>query len=120
MRKCSETFIGAEPVSEGDKGDYIEGRDNFKPSSISPFNHKPPNLYNSGKAICGAAGCTRACMISLEKRGVLKNKFEHPFRTGKPWRVDWSAEEIKVDYKCAYDDYKDSPNYRRKDKSDTD
>ena len=120
MRGCNETFIGAERVKEGERGSYIEGRDDLKPSSISPFYHKQKNLYNSGKAICGAAGCTRACMISLEKRGVLKNKFEHPFRTEKPWRVDWSAEEIKVDYKCAYDDYKDSPNYRKKDKSDTD
>jgi ferredoxin len=120
MRGCNETFIGAERVKEGECGSYIEGREDLKPSSISPFYHKQKNLYNSGKAICGAAGCTRACMISLEKRGLLKNKFEHPFRTEKPWRVDWSAEEIKVDYKCAYDDYKDSPNYRKKDKSDTD
>jgi hypothetical protein len=29
-------------------------------------------------------------MISLEKRGVLKNKFKSDFRTKKPWSVDWS------------------------------
>jgi hypothetical protein len=56
----------------------------------SPFYKKPRNLYNTGQAVCGARGCTRACMISLESRGVLENKFETPFRRRKPWTVDWS------------------------------
>jgi hypothetical protein len=29
-------------------------------------------------------------MISMEERGVIENKFKTPFRTGKPWLVDWS------------------------------
>ena len=41
-------------------------------------------------AVCGAKGCTRACMIAMEKRGVLKNKFEKPFRRKSLWSVDWS------------------------------
>jgi hypothetical protein len=76
-------------------------------------------FYNTGKAVCGAAGCTRACMISLEKRGVLKNKFESPFRTEKPWKIDWSQEAIEVDYKAQYEGL-NSPNAKVKDKSDTD
>ena len=43
-------------------------------------------------------GCVRACMISLEKRGVLENKFKMPFRRRKPWLVDWSQpEEPSID-----------------------
>ena len=58
-------------------------------------------------------------MVSLEKRGVLKNKFENPFRTEKQWRVDWNAEAIEVDYKAPYEGL-DSPNAKVKSKSDTD
>jgi hypothetical protein len=76
-------------------------------------------LYKSGKAICGAAGCTRACMNSLERRGVLKNKYENPFRTEKPWRVDWSQEAIEVDYKAPYEGL-DSPNARERNNTETD
>jgi epoxyqueuosine reductase len=90
LEKCRIAFRGAKEVEEGERGTYIKDRDNFKPSSISPFYHKPGKLYNTGEAICGARGCTRACMISLEKRGVLKNKFKSDFRTKKPWSVDWS------------------------------
>ena len=57
----------------------------------TPFFKKPRNLYNTGQAICGARGCTRACMISLEKRGVLKNQFRQPFRRRAPWSVDWTT-----------------------------
>jgi len=120
MHKCGYTFVGAEPNTEGDNYDYYEnGKANYKPSSISPFEHKPRNLYNTGQAVCGAKGCTRACMISLETRGVLKNKFANPFRTSKPWRVDWSQEAIEVDYKAPYEGL-NSPNARSKDESKAD
>ena len=119
MAKCDKVFIGSEPVTKGETGSYIADSDKYKPSSISPFNHQPKRLYNVGKSICGAQGCTRACMISLEKRGVLKNKFENPFRTGKPWKVDWESEAISLDYTPPYEGI-DSPNTRKKDKSDTD
>jgi hypothetical protein len=58
-------------------------------------------------------------MNSLEKRGVLKNKFENPFRTEKPWRVDWSQEAIEVDYKAPYEGL-DSPNARATNNTKTD
>lgn len=114
MHKCNWVFQGGEPVAEGEKGDYFDGvserlAGKFKPSSISPFQHAPSHLYNSGKAVCGAKGCTRACMVSLEKRGVLTNKFKSPFRTGKQWSVDWEQDAISVDYKPPYEGV-DSPN----------
>ena len=31
-------------------------------------------------------------MMSLEARGVLKNKFKEPFRRRRPWQVDWSED----------------------------
>ena len=93
LEACNIAFRGAEEVSDADdKGDYLRERPGYKPSFISPFHHKPPNVYKTGTAICGGRGCLRACMISLEKRGVLKNKFKRPFRRRKPWTMDWSAD----------------------------
>jgi ferredoxin len=91
MEKCNTTFVGAEPVEEGETGSYMPGSNQFKPASFSPFYHKPRNLYNTGQAICGSRGCTRACMISLESRGVLQNTFKEKFRRRPVWSVDWST-----------------------------
>jgi ferredoxin len=62
---------------------------NVAKSEWSPFSKKPRNLYNTGQAVCGARGCTRACMVSLESRGVLTNKFHQKFRRRPVWTVDW-------------------------------
>jgi ferredoxin len=88
---CAVAFTGAQFVENLEEGEesYLEGAP-ARPSSISPFYKKPRNLYNSGQAICGGRGCMRACMIHLEEKGVLKNRFEKPFRRRKPWLVDWS------------------------------
>jgi ferredoxin len=96
MDKCNLSFVGGMKTEEGEIGTYFEGRTDVKPSPYSPFYKKPRNLYNTGQAVCGARGCTRACMVSLESRGVLKNKFESQFRTKKPWLIDWSDYEPTV------------------------
>lgn len=54
----------------------------------SPFLQDYPHQFGYGRAIEGARGCIRACMVHLEQRGVLTRKFSEPFRTEKPWRVD--------------------------------
>ena len=90
---CNMAFRGAEPVEEGKRGTYLADREGYRPSFVSPFLHKPANVYRTGQAICGGRGCMRACMISLEERGVLKNKFKTPFRRRKPWTMDWSDYE---------------------------
>lgn len=118
MQKCGMVFRGGEKCADGETGDYFEDRDDYKPSSISPFYHKPPTVYKSGQAICGAKGCTRACMISLESRGLLKNKFENPFRTKKLWSVDWSAEPFDTGYIAPYDQV-ESVNSRPKKSDDS-
>jgi hypothetical protein len=43
--------------------------------------------YEYGRAVEGARGCIRACMVHLEKTGKLENQFHRPFRTRKPWRL---------------------------------
>ena len=90
---CGNAFRGGEEAGPDEAGGYMPPRlgvEKFTPSFISPFYAKPRNLYNTGQAICGGRGCLRACMISLGKRGVLKNKFKAEFRRRKPWTVDWS------------------------------
>ena len=122
MNRCDWVFQGGAEREEGEEGDYFpespSWKGKYKPSSISPFYKAPRHLYNTGKAICGAKGCTRACMVSLEKRGLLKNKFENPFRTQKPWSIDWSQDPFEIDYKSSYEGL-DSPN-TKKTKSETD
>ena len=102
VMKCTRCFTGAQQVEEGETGDYFPDTDQYKPSPITPFYEKPRSLYRTGQAVCGAKGCTRACMISLEKRGVLKNKFVHPFRTKPLWSMDWSEEGIANDQPAHY------------------
>jgi epoxyqueuosine reductase len=89
-KACDIAFRGAMEVDEEVPEDeqYMPGT-NRRPGSWSPFKHKPRNLYNTGQAVCGARGCTRACMISLERRGVLENKFKNKFRRRPKWKVDW-------------------------------
>ncbi len=117
MGRCDYTFQGGEELKEGETGNYFKEPASFvgkyKASEITPFVRAPKHLYNTGKAICGAAGCTRACMISLESRGLLKNRFVNPFRTSKPWKVDWSEPAEKPDYKVPYEEM-DSPNNKHK------
>lgn len=88
--RCNEAFRGADRAPEGQKGDYLTGSDQFQPSAISPFYQKPYNIFGTGQAICGGRGCIRACMINLEKRGVLQNKFRQEFRRRPQWTIDWS------------------------------
>jgi ferredoxin len=35
-----------------------------------------------------ASACGRACLVQLEESGKCGNKFQHPFRKRKPWRLD--------------------------------
>ena len=92
-RACQVAFQGGRWAEEGEKGTYFSGREDVMPDSHTPFYHKPKTLYNSGQAVCGARGCTRACTIALEARGVMKNKFKKPFRRRPLWSVDWSDYE---------------------------
>jgi len=54
---------------------------------IFPYTQAGWEYFKHPGAICGGRGCIRACMIHLEERGVLQNKFSTPFRRRKPWKV---------------------------------
>lgn len=47
--------------------------------------YRPGYFTHHPASIGGAAGCIRACMMHLEKRGVIKNTFRNPFRKKKAW-----------------------------------
>ena len=65
------------------------GRD----KSASPFLREYPRFYGYGRAIGGARGCIRACMIHLENKGILKNKFHSPFRKKKLWVIEHNKKQ---------------------------
>ncbi|MBT3376669.1 MAG: 4Fe-4S binding protein [Lentisphaerae bacterium] len=93
---CDIAFRGGlatdEELSEEERYTTPMFGKNVGRSPHTPFYKKPRNLYNTGQAVCGARGCTRACMISMESRGVVENTFKDKFRRRKPWTVDWSTE----------------------------
>jgi len=92
---CCIGLRGGKVRTEDWEREYIKDDWSGKPiapSDASPFYRKPRNLYNTGEAICGGRGCMRACMVSMEARGILQNKFHTPFRRRKPWLMDWAGE----------------------------
>ncbi len=66
-----------------------EERVGFQLPSGQSNSYKIGATYSYGRALEGASGCIRACMIHLEEQGKLDNKFETPFRRRKPWRIPW-------------------------------
>lgn len=47
-------------------------------------------------ALCGAKGCIRACMDSLEKSGRIENTFENKFYRKKSWNIPVQREGDKI------------------------
>ncbi|MGI6497119.1 MAG: hypothetical protein ACOX5G_13795 [Kiritimatiellia bacterium] len=94
MERCDVCFRGADfKTADDGRPDYTDNLclgHRTKPGWWSPFFKKPRNLYNTGQAVCGARGCTRACMMAMEARGAVENTFHAPFRRRPAWRVDWS------------------------------
>jgi len=46
-------------------------------------------------ALCGARGCIRACMMNLEKNGIIENKFKNEFRYKPAWLLPNKIEETQ-------------------------
>ena len=92
--KCNDAFRGIVHSGEKQENPYLNtpGNEDSVPGNWSPFYQRPYPVYKTGQAICGSRGCTRACMISLESRGVLQNTFKQKFRRRPVWSVDWSKE----------------------------
>lgn len=66
--------------------------------TANPFLVEYPHVYEYGRAVEGGRGCVRGCMVHLEQRGVLKNKFHNKFRTKPAWKVDLNAPHPYPDY----------------------
>ena len=92
MRKCADgTFRPTKRYNP-----FIVTKEDEKQFSAPGGGHyKLPPQNGYGRALEGASGCIRACMVHLEGQGKLKNKFKNPFRKKKPWNMDWYGEELK-------------------------
>lgn len=84
--KCSRYFCGASEefnpfmISEEDRAGFQQPVGRAQQYKVSP-------TYDYGRALEGARGCIRACMIHLEEQGKLGNTFDQPFRRRKAWRL---------------------------------
>ena len=86
MRKCGTYFCGGNPAMNP-FAVTPEDRDVFGQDVGAAQNHKLKPIYMYARALEGASGCIRACMIHLEKQGKLDCTFHHPFRKKTPWRI---------------------------------
>ena len=80
---------------------------------LNPFEQPYPRQYGYGRAVEGACGCVRACMIHLEQRKKLKCDFRNPFRKPgvKQWEVDHSKPyEIDPETAAKYEGRMEDPD----------
>ncbi len=68
--RCSNAYIGTKPK----EGGVYYGKDGER-TELNPFDGNPPAQDGYGRALEGAAGCIRACMIHLEAQVKTKNVF---------------------------------------------
>jgi hypothetical protein len=79
--KCSIYFQGGSKehnpfmVTKQDEREFLQG----KPRTWQYDEY--------ARALEGASGCIRACMIHLDEKRRLGNKFENPFRKRAPWKL---------------------------------
>ncbi len=86
FERCSRAFCGG----RRETNPFMltpEDEAGFSQHVWTAQHYKLPPTYDYGRAIEGAAGCMRACMVHLEEQGSLKNTFKAPFRRRKPWRL---------------------------------
>lgn len=63
-------------------------KNHYEENSGSIIKYYKYILDHSGYfAVCGARGCIRACMDSLEKSKRIENRFENPFYRKKGWKL---------------------------------
>ncbi|HCA47295.1 MAG TPA: hypothetical protein DEP45_08010 [Armatimonadetes bacterium] len=88
---CSRYFCGAAP----EKNPWMvteEDREGFQKPVGEAQRYKVGPTYDYGRALEGASGCIRACMIHLEEQGKLTNTFTEPFRRRPDWQLPWPRE----------------------------
>jgi hypothetical protein len=94
---------------------------------LNPFEGEYPRMYGYGRALEGACGCIRACMVHLEERKKIKNLFKNKFRSGPQWEVDRSrpyelTSEVVEYYekRGMVEDSEEYINYNKRDNYGTD
>jgi hypothetical protein len=103
---CCSCMTGGDRVKDGEEvadedlySNWLGAR--AVKGSHGPFYRKNHPIYNTGQAVCGGKGCVRACMISMEARGAVKNTFKQKFRRRKPWSIDWSQPAPAIEHPVA-------------------
>ncbi len=86
MTRCSTGFCGGSS-SHNPFAVTAEDKEQFGQRVGIAQNHKLKPMYMYARALEGAAGCIRACMIHLEEQGKLRTTFTSRFRTAEPWRM---------------------------------
>lgn len=81
-------------LKKGFQSSEIWDRNKRVPNEFNPFIAKLSPQYSYGMAIEGGRGCIRACMMHLEQKGKLSNKFKMPFRRRKPWKLERIENEM--------------------------
>jgi ferredoxin len=89
---CSRYFCGASP----EKNPFMvteEDKEGFQQPVSQGQRYKVGPTYGYGRALEGASGCIRACMIHLEEQDKLGNTFDRPFRRRPDWKISWPRED---------------------------
>lgn len=90
--KKSNPFIEPDIFDGIDGGEkIIRGEKHIDPVEFTEIQKRlsssyPGGLYGYNPPKCG--GCQRACLVSMERKGRLKNKFKNSFRAAKPWNLN--------------------------------
>lgn len=88
---CSAGYCGANPqynpFAPADFDMKTAVKTPYGAAKIS-YNASTSGMFHLPGAVEGARGCMRACFIHLEESGRLQNKFNNPFRTKAPWKLD--------------------------------
>lgn len=84
--RCSRYFCGASK-EHNPFATTPEDEQGFSQDVGRAQQYKVSPVYVYGRALEGASGCIRACMVHLEEQGKLKNAFKNRFRQRKPWRL---------------------------------
>lgn len=86
MKTCGTYFCGGNPATNP-FAVTPEDKETFGKTVGIAQDHKVKPIYMYARALEGASGCIRACMIHLEKQGKLDCTFDNPFRKKTPWRI---------------------------------
>ena len=87
MHRCSTYFCGGAPASNP-FAVTAEDRTEFGKDVGTAQQHKLKPLYGYSRALEGASGCIRACMMHLEETGRIQSRFNERFRRKPAWRMN--------------------------------